>query len=170
VNRVQRGNQRNGRRVALGLVSGQEVSQLNCWCKREYTWLVFARPSRRSETDLDIIMSRMKSMVVFERYPEAVLQELSRVVLYDTHLANTTLFRPGENGMYWYVVVSGTLEMFNVDSRDDKKTTLICQLQSGDSFGENVVLEATRETMVVTKTYCELLYVESDNIRRIYEV
>ena len=23
--------------------------------------------------------------------------------------------------MYWYVVVSGTLEMFNVDSRDDKK-------------------------------------------------
>lgn len=29
-------------------------------------------------------------MVVFERYPETVLQELSRVVLYDTHLANTT--------------------------------------------------------------------------------
>ena len=27
-----------------------------------------------------------------------------------------------------------------------------------------------RETMVVTKTYCELLYVEADNIRRIYEV
>ncbi|CAI7996578.1 Rap guanine nucleotide exchange factor 4 [Geodia barretti] len=127
------------------------------------------RPSRRSETDLDIIMSRMKSMVVFERYPESALHELSRVVLYDTHLANTTLFRPGENGMYWYVVVSGTLEMFNVDSRHDKKTTLICQLQSGDSFGENVVLEATRETMVVTKTYCELLYVEADNIRRIYE-
>ena len=70
----------------------------------------FARPSRRTETDLDIIMSRMKvgprhtassrsqclslclvqSMVVFERYPEAVLHELSRVVLYDTHLANTT--------------------------------------------------------------------------------
>ena len=23
--------------------------------------------------------------------------------------------------MYWYVVVSGTLEMFNVDSRHDKK-------------------------------------------------
>lgn len=29
-------------------------------------------------------------MVVFERYPEAVLQELSRVILYDTYLANTT--------------------------------------------------------------------------------
>ena len=27
-----------------------------------------------------------------------------------------------------------------------------------------------RETMVVTKTYCELLYVEADNIRKIYEV
>jgi CRP-like cAMP-binding protein len=103
------------------------------------------RPSGRSETDLDIIMARMKTMLVFEGYPETVLHELSRVVLYDTHLANTTLFRPGESGMYWYVVVSGTLDMMYVDPRNEHKTTLICQLQSGDSFGENVVVEATSE-------------------------
>ena len=70
------------------------------------------------------------------------------------------------------------------------QTSLICQLQSGDSFGENVVFEDTRlaphppapppssftllmfnrQTMVVTKDYCELLYVEAENIRRIYQV
>ena len=35
------------------------------------------------------------------------------------------MFRPGENGMYWYVVVSGTLEMMHVDPRDEQKVQCV---------------------------------------------
>lgn len=34
---------------------------------------------------------------------------------------HSAVFRPGENGMYWYVVVSGTLEMLHVDPHDKQK-------------------------------------------------
>ena len=42
-------------------------------------------------------------MVVFEGYPETVLQELSRVVLYDTHLANTTCESLSPPSLYYYL-------------------------------------------------------------------
>ena len=55
----ERERQKNGRRVALGLMSRQAVSQL-FFFREKSVRLIVARPSRRTETDLDIIMSRMK--------------------------------------------------------------------------------------------------------------
>ena len=40
------------------------------------------------------------------------------------HSPMSPVFRPGENGMYWYVVVSGTLDMLHVDPRNDQKVEL----------------------------------------------
>ena len=37
------------------------------------------------------------------------------------HSPVSPVFRPGENGMYWYVVVTGTLDMLHVDPRNDQK-------------------------------------------------
>lgn len=31
------------------------------------------------------------------------------------------MFKPGEEALYWYAVVSGTLKMFNVDPKDPSK-------------------------------------------------
>ena len=42
---------------------------------------------------------------------------------------HSSVFRPGENGMYWYVVVSGTLDMLHVDPHNNQQVTL--QLEGG---------------------------------------
>jgi len=81
------------------------------------------RPEKRREEDLDIIYCKLKSMPVFENYPDKVLQELNRYALYDSFLANITLFRPGDSGLYWYAVISGTLEMLDVDPSDSSKVS-----------------------------------------------
>ena len=31
------------------------------------------------------------------------------------------VFRPGDSGIYWYAVISGTLEMLDVDPNDSSK-------------------------------------------------
>jgi len=48
------------------------------------------KPEKRREEDLDIIYCKLKSMPVFENYPDKVLQELNRYALYDSFLANIT--------------------------------------------------------------------------------
>lgn len=126
-------------------------------------------PEKRKPEDLDIIFAKLKTMKAFEGYPEDVLHELSQYLLYESFLKDVTLFRPGDEGLYWYAVISGSLDILDSDPSDSSKTTSICQLQKGDSFGENVIFGANRQTMIVTTSYCELLYVEAGHIRRIYE-
>ena len=99
--------------MALGVVSGEEVS-VSVACddgERERSECVFALQPQQTDRDglgyhnvqdeglslcnphtqqLVHLSSRPQTMVVFEGYPEPVLHELSRVVLHDTHLANTT--------------------------------------------------------------------------------
>lgn len=45
----------------------------------------------------------------------------------------------------------------------------ICCLSEGSSFGEGVLFGSKRETMIVTTEPCQLLCVEAEQIRSIYE-
>ena len=45
----------------------------------------------------------------------------------------------------------------------------ICSLGEGSSFGEGVIFGSKRETMIVTTDHCQLLCVDADHIRKIYE-
>ena len=66
-------------------------------------------------------------------------------ILYSSlSLSLLTVYRPGESGVYWYAVVSGSLEMLDVDPNDSTKTNSICYLTDGDSFGENVIFGTCR--------------------------
>ena len=49
------------------------------------------------------------------------------------------------------------------------KVNSICCLGEGSSFGEGVIFGSKRETMIVTTDHCQLLCVEADHIRSIYE-
>ena len=45
----------------------------------------------------------------------------------------------------------------------------ICSLGEGSSFGESVMFGSKRETMIVTTDHCQLLCVEAEHIRKIYD-
>ncbi len=60
-----------------------------------------------------------------------------------------SVYRPGERGEYWYAVVSGSLEMLDVDPDDSTKTNSICYLRDGDSFGENVIYGTCRYAYII---------------------
>ena len=50
------------------------------------------------------------------------LQKLSSSVSNAKHFSLTlAVYRPGEEGHYWYAVISGSLEMLDVDSNDSEK-------------------------------------------------
>lgn len=127
------------------------------------------RPSTRNAEDIDIIYTKLKTLKLFGNYPDEVLLELSRYAVYTSFLGKVTLYRPGEEGHYWYAVLSGTLEMLDVDTNDSDKTSSICFLKEGDSFGESAIFGKTRQTMIVTCDFTELLCVEAIQMKRIYE-
>lgn len=127
------------------------------------------RPSTRNAEDVDTIYTKLKSLKLFGSYPDEVLLELSRYAVYTSFLGKVTLYRPGEEGHYWYAVISGSLEMLDVDPNDSDKMSSICFLKEGDSFGESAVFGKSRQTMIVTCDFTELLCVEAVQMKRIYE-
>jgi Rap guanine nucleotide exchange factor 4 len=77
------------------------------------------------------------------------------------------VFCPGDEGLFWYTVISGNLEMLQGDL-DTNKVNSVCSLGEGSSFGESVIFGNKRETMIVTTDHCQLLCVEANHIKHIY--
>ncbi|XP_058837783.1 rap guanine nucleotide exchange factor 4-like isoform X3 [Topomyia yanbarensis] len=82
-----------------------------------------------------------------------------------------TLFRAGEQGRYWYAVLGGQLEVryHGAEAKDSKLSVTLCNLGVGATFGESILHDLPRDSTVVTKTTCELLRVEQEDFRLIFE-
>ena len=76
---------------------------------------------------------------------------------------NTTLFKQGSNGNYWYIVHEGQLEKIF----DEKKTVI---LNKGDSFGElALIYDSPRDSTVKTITDCELWVLKREVFKKILD-
>ena len=76
---------------------------------------------------------------------------------------NTTLFKQGSNGNYWYIVHEGQLEKIF----DEKKTII---LNKGDSFGElALIYDSPRDSTVKTITDCELWVLKREVFKKILD-
>ncbi|XP_055319699.1 rap guanine nucleotide exchange factor 4 isoform X3 [Sitodiplosis mosellana] len=81
-----------------------------------------------------------------------------------------TLFRAGEQGRFWYAVLGGSLEVrYHAPDTENKSPVTLCNLGVGATFGESILHDLPRDSTVVTKTTCELLRVEQQDFRLIWE-
>jgi hypothetical protein len=121
----------------------------------------------RTPEDVEIVISQLKTLKVFENYPDNLLYDIALYSVYEAVPPHTTLFCPGDEGLFWYTVISGNLEMLQGDL-DTNKVNSVCSLGEGSSFGESVIFGNKRETMIVTTDHCQLLCVEANHIKHIY--
>ncbi|TMW52501.1 hypothetical protein DOY81_002402 [Sarcophaga bullata] len=128
------------------------------------------RPCDRNLRDVELISCRLRRVEPLCRLPGSALQQLAMCGFYEDLEKGVTLFRAGEQGRFWYAVLGGSLEVrYHGTDADGKSPVTLCNLGVGATFGESILHDLPRDSTVVTKTTCELLRVEQQDFRLIWE-
>ncbi|XP_037824201.1 rap guanine nucleotide exchange factor 4-like, partial [Lucilia sericata] len=127
-------------------------------------------PCDRNLRDVELISCRLRRVEPLCRLPGSALQQLAMCGFYEDLEKGVTLFRAGEQGRFWYAVLGGSLEVrYHATDADGKSPVTLCNLGVGATFGESILHDLPRDSTVVTKTTCELLRVEQQDFRLIWE-
>ncbi|XP_065073351.1 rap guanine nucleotide exchange factor 4 isoform X2 [Ochlerotatus camptorhynchus] len=137
----------------------------------EWITAIDKRPCERNMRDCELISCRLRRVEPLCRLPGSALQQLAMCGFYEDLEKGVTLFRAGEQGRYWYAVLGGQLEVryHGAETKDSKLSVTLCNLGVGATFGESILHDLPRDSTVVTKTTCELLRVEQEDFRLIFE-
>ncbi|XP_055921023.1 rap guanine nucleotide exchange factor 4 isoform X2 [Eupeodes corollae] len=136
----------------------------------EWITAIDKRPCDRNLRDAELISCRLRRVEPLCRLPGSALQQLAMCGFYEDLEKGVTLFRAGEQGRFWYAVLGGSLEVrYHAPDTDGKTPVTLCNLGVGATFGESILHDLPRDSTVVTKTTCELLRVEQQDFRLIWE-
>lgn len=113
-----------------------------------------------NDTDRDLMTKALKSHFLLKDLNNNVILKLIENVICVKVSAEHTLFKKGDQGNYFYIVKSGTLEIY---TGADKTSTL---LQTGSTFGELALVQKNRRTATVTCTEDAVLFCLDGNLFR----
>ncbi|XP_010768191.1 rap guanine nucleotide exchange factor 4-like [Notothenia coriiceps] len=82
------------------------------------------RPSERSGEDVDIILTRLREVKAFHRFPAPLLLQICASAFYECLEKGITLFRQGDIGTSWYAVLSGSLDVKVSETANHQGTSM----------------------------------------------
>ncbi|KAL6070130.1 hypothetical protein STEG23_037928 [Scotinomys teguina] len=129
-----------------------------------------SRPLERSSDDVDIIFTRLKEVKAFERFHPNLLHQICLCGYYENLEKGITLFRQGDIGTNWYAVLAGSLDVKVSETSSHQDAVTICTLGIGTAFGESILDNTPRHATIVTRESSELLRIEQEDFKALWEV
>uniref|UniRef100_A0A087XZR9 Rap guanine nucleotide exchange factor 4b n=1 Tax=Poecilia formosa TaxID=48698 RepID=A0A087XZR9_POEFO len=127
------------------------------------------RPSERSGEDVDIILTRLRGVKTFQRFPPPLLLQICTCAFYECLEKGITLFRQGDIGTSWYAVLSGSLDVKVSETANHQDAVTICTLGIGTAFGESILDNTPRHATIVSRETSELLRIEQREFKTLWE-
>ncbi|XP_077579890.1 rap guanine nucleotide exchange factor 4-like [Stigmatopora nigra] len=127
------------------------------------------RPSERSVEDVDIILTRLKEVKAFTKFPPPLLVQICTCAFYECLEKGITLFRQGDIGTSWYAVLSGSLDVKVSETANHQDAVTICTLGIGTAFGESILDNTPRHATIVSRETSELLRIEQREFKTLWE-
>ncbi|XP_056148683.1 rap guanine nucleotide exchange factor 4-like isoform X2 [Lampris incognitus] len=127
------------------------------------------RPSERSGEDVDIILTRLREVKAFQRFPPSLLLQICACAFYEYLEKGITLFRQGDIGTSWYAVLSGSLDVKVSETANHQDAVTICTLGIGTAFGESILDNTPRHATIVSRETSELLRIEQREFKSLWE-
>ena len=116
---------------------------------------MLARKPRPEETALPIGNEALRAVPLFRDFEPAELTELARLITTQRFGKHQTIFREGEPGQSFYLILSGSVAI--VHMVPDGRETILSILKERDFFGEMSIFEsALRAASVRTLTDVEV--------------
>uniref|UniRef100_A0AAX7TA02 Rap guanine nucleotide exchange factor (GEF) 4 n=1 Tax=Astatotilapia calliptera TaxID=8154 RepID=A0AAX7TA02_ASTCA len=127
------------------------------------------QPAERSGEDVDIILTRLREVKAFQRFPPPLLLQICACAFYECLEKGITLFRQGDIGTSWYAVLSGSLDVKVSETANHQDAVTICTLGIGTAFGESILDNTPRHATIVSRETSELLRIEQREFKTLWE-
>ncbi|XP_013781749.1 rap guanine nucleotide exchange factor 4-like isoform X2 [Limulus polyphemus] len=127
------------------------------------------RPLDRTEEDVNAIYSRLRNVQAFQQFHPTLLHYLCYYGYYEDLDKGITLFREGDQGSNWYLVLAGSLEVHTSQSSRSQDSLTLCTLGIGTAFGDGVLNNSPHTATVITNEHCELLRIEQRDFQELWE-
>ncbi|KAL7749167.1 Rap guanine nucleotide exchange factor-like 1 [Sorochytrium milnesiophthora] len=128
-------------------------------------------PIGRNKADVEMVCKKLRSLKLkaFDKFSDYTLGELCKVAGWEFMPRESVVFRQGETGTKWYVIMAGTVDIFVTPTGSAKKSDSIrvASQQTGDGFGDLALISNNpRSATIVCTSDCEFITVEkADYIR-----
>lgn len=93
-------------------------------------------PHERTQADLKALCGAVRSLKAFSHLSEFVLRQLCGVMVIDSFEAGRNVFRQGEIGTAWYVILVGSIEVKISKSGRPEDSKTVAKLEVGQGFGD----------------------------------
>nr|KAJ3422491.1 Cation transport regulator-like protein 2 [Polyrhizophydium stewartii] len=122
----------------------------------------------RTPDDIKILFRAMRGIKAFKDLSDFILGQLCGVLKYQEYEPNRAVFRQGDQGTAWYIILSGacTVQISKTGRIED--SIAVATLNAGSGFGDlALVNDKPRAATILTAAYCELVSVEKADYNRI---
>ncbi|KAH6562720.1 hypothetical protein BASA62_008977 [Batrachochytrium salamandrivorans] len=116
---------------------------------------------QRTADDIKILFRAMRDIKAFKDLSDFILGQLCGVLKYKEYESGRTVFRQGDLGTSWYIILSGScsVQVSNTGRVDDRTT--VTTLVEGNGFGDlALVNDKPRNATIITTSYCEFAIAE----------
>ncbi|GBG33369.1 cAMP-dependent protein kinase regulatory subunit [Hondaea fermentalgiana] len=118
----------------------------------------------RTELHCDVLLELLKDDAFFKDLSDSVRRELCRVMGYKNLAPDMAVFRRGDPGDNFYVILSGSVAVY----ADEIEGMPLAELREGQGFGEMALAhDAPRNATIVTRDQTELLFIPKNEYRSI---
>uniref|UniRef100_A0A914S6D2 Cyclic nucleotide-binding domain-containing protein n=1 Tax=Parascaris equorum TaxID=6256 RepID=A0A914S6D2_PAREQ len=119
--------------------------------------------SERTAEELELVYEELLHVKALAHLSTMVKRELASVVFFEQHQhAGTVLFRQGDEGNSWYIILKGSVHV-SIHGKG-----IVCTLQEGDDFGKlALVNDAPRAaTIALSEDNSQFLRVDKTDFNR----
>lgn len=119
-------------------------------------------PQDRTDADIDRILETVQGNSFFDRYPKPKKRQLAAVSKAKEMAVRDVVFREGDEGDDFYVIIRGTVEVRVKSNEPPYLEVAVNVLKVGEYFGELALMEngGVRAATIVCKSACTFLTVE----------
>ncbi|KAJ3071753.1 cGMP-dependent protein kinase 1, partial [Rhizoclosmatium hyalinum] len=126
------------------------------------------KPYERTKTDVEVLYKMARRIPAFAKLNDYYLGEIVKVVTLVEFEEDEYVFRQGEEGTAWFIIISGSVSISITKTGDLNDSFVIRHMVAGEGFGDIALINKGPRTASV-KAVCpsQLLKVEREDYDRL---
>lgn len=122
------------------------------------------KPEARNEADLGVLEDILLGVKFASVLPLEKRLAICRHMLYECYPSNENIFKQGDTGDEFFIILSGSCTVSIMDGKTGN-STIVATLYSGDCFGELALMQedGLRQATVTTREVCEFVKLKKED-------